>query len=78
MKPAGQARMLSSLRFIALPLALMASMQAYALEAEVLEEVVIQLREDWASSCVTIPLGSHQYAAVASEVSGAEHVALMQ
>jgi hypothetical protein len=68
--------MLSSLRFIALPLALMASMQAYALEAEVLEEVVIQLREDWISSCVTIPLGSHQYAAVASEVSGAEQIAL--
>jgi hypothetical protein len=76
MKPAGQTRMLNSLRFIALPLALMTSMQAYALEAEVLEEVVLELREDWASSCVTIPLGSHQYAAVASEVSGAEHVAL--
>src|SRR5690554_3437795 len=68
--------MLNGLRFIALPLALMASAPALALEAEILEEVALQLRESWASSCVTIPLGNHQYAAEAPAASGAEQAGL--
>ncbi|WIY52423.1 hypothetical protein O9Z70_13285 [Devosia sp. YIM 151766] len=54
----------------------MASAPALALEAEILEEVALQLRESWASSCVTIPLGNHQYAAEAPAASGAEQAGL--
>lgn len=54
--------------------ALLASTVVHALEAEPLDVVTTQLHETWASSCITLPLGSHEFTSEAASDRGEEEV----